>query len=187
MAVYQGVRPLGGLHPLGGIRAPGTGHTSANRRSWNAGSASSQQARPAAGTRTRSGRLGGASPLGGAFPLVIERAYDGGLNRVHGMAIPRRRHTVHSRARRRQGRIGVALTGILVTFLLALFYLTQTVHVAATNYDIGSLLADRDRMNQQLQSLQGDIARLGAEHAVSGRAQELGLDPLGTAVWVGTR
>jgi hypothetical protein len=103
------------------------------------------------------------------------------------MAVPRRRQAAHVRSGRSQGRVGLALTGILVAFLLALFYLTQTVHVAATNYDIGSLLSDRDRMNQQIQSLQGDIARLGAEHAVSRHAQEQGLDALGVAVWVGSR
>ena len=92
-----------------------------------------------------------------------------------------------SRAGRRTSRVGLALAGILVAFLLGLFYLTQTVHVAATNYDIGSLAEERDRMNQQLQSLQGDIALLGAELAVGRRAQELGLNPLGTAVWVPAR
>ena len=103
------------------------------------------------------------------------------------MAVPRRRQTTRTRAGRRTNRVGVVLAGILVSFLLGLFYLTQTVHVAATNYDISGLLADRDRMNQQLQSLQGDIARLGAEYAISARAQQLGLDPLGAPVRIGDR
>jgi hypothetical protein len=99
-------------------------------------------------------------------------------------ALPRRRQPVPVRAGRRTSRVGLALAGILVAFLLGLFYLTQTVHVAATNYDIGALAEERDRISQQLQSLQGDIARLGAEYAIGKRAQELGLNQLGAAVWV---
>jgi cell division protein FtsI/penicillin-binding protein 2 len=102
-------------------------------------------------------------------------------------ALTRRRQPVPMRAGRRTSRVGLALAGILVAFLLGLFYLTQTVHVAATNYDIGALAEERDRMSQQLQSLQGDIALLGAELAVGRRAQELGLNPLGAAVWVPAR
>jgi hypothetical protein len=101
--------------------------------------------------------------------------------------LPRRRQPALTRAGRRSSHVGLALTGILMAFLLGLFYLTQTVHVAATNYDLGTLAQERDRMSQQLQSIQGDIALLGAELAVSRRAQELGLNPLGAAVWVPAR
>lgn len=100
------------------------------------------------------------------------------------VALPRRRQAARVRAGRRASRVGIAMAGILVAFLLGLFYLTQTVRVAATNYDIDSLLDQRDRTTQQLQSIQGDIARLGAEVVVTGRAQGLGLGPLGAPVWV---
>jgi hypothetical protein len=98
--------------------------------------------------------------------------------------LPRRRQATRIRAGRRTNRIGLAMAGILVAFLLGLFYLTQTVRVAATNYDIDTLLAQRDHMTQQLQSLQGEIAQLGAEISVTRRAQDLGLNPLGAPLWV---
>ncbi len=99
-------------------------------------------------------------------------------------ALPRRRQAARIRAGRRASRVGLAMTAILVSFLLGLFYLTQTVRVAATNYDIDGLIAQRDQMTQQIQSLQGDIATLGAEISVTRRAQQLGLNPLGAPLWV---
>ena len=100
------------------------------------------------------------------------------------VALPRRRQAARVRAGRRSSRVGLAMAAILVAFLLGLFYLTQTVRVAATNFDIDSLVQQRDDMTQQLQSLQGDIARYGAEVTVTSRAQSLGLAPLGGPVWV---
>ncbi len=99
-------------------------------------------------------------------------------------ALPRRRQAARVRAGRRANRVGLAMAAILVAFLLGLFYLTQTVSVAATNYDIDGLLAQRDHLTQQIQSLQGDIATLGAEISVTARAQDLGLSPLGAPLWV---
>ena len=98
--------------------------------------------------------------------------------------LPRRRQATRVRAGRRANRVGLVMAGILVAFLLGLFYLTQTVRVAATSYDIDGLLAQQDHMTQQLQSLQGDIATLGAEISVTRRAQALGLSPLGAPLWV---
>jgi hypothetical protein len=103
------------------------------------------------------------------------------------LVLPRRRQPARIRAGRRTSPVALALAGVLVSFLLGLFYLTQTVHVAATNYDIDTLLADRDRMQQDLQSLQGDIARLGAQLAITKRAQETGLDQLGAPIRVKAR
>jgi cell division protein FtsL len=99
-------------------------------------------------------------------------------------ALPRRRQAARVRAGNRSNRVGVAMAAILVAFLLGLFYLTQTVRVAATNFDIDSLIQQRDDMTQQLQSLQGDIASLGAEVSVTHRAQSLGLNQLGAPLWV---
>lgn len=101
--------------------------------------------------------------------------------------IARRRQPVRVRAGLRTSPVAVALAAVLVLFLLGLFYLTQTMRVAATNYDIDTLLSDRDHMGQQLQSLQGDIARLGAEFAVSKLAQQQGLSQLGAPVWIRAR
>ena len=98
------------------------------------------------------------------------------------LVLPRRRQPSRTRARRRTSPIGLSLAAILVCFLLALFYLTQTVQVAATNHDIDTLLQERYRLEQELQSLQSDIYRWGAEPAVLRRGQELGLNPLGRPV-----
>ncbi len=99
-------------------------------------------------------------------------------------APPRRRQAARVRAGRRANRVGLAMAAILVAFLCGLFYLTQTVSVAATSYDIDGLAAQRDHMTQQIQSLQGEIAQQGAEIAVTARAQGLGLNPLGAPLWV---
>jgi hypothetical protein len=103
------------------------------------------------------------------------------------LELPRRRQPARIRAGRRTSPVGAAIAGVLVLFLLGLFYLTQTVHVAATKYDIDMLLSNRDQVEQQLQSMQGDIARLGAQLAITKRAQEAGLDPLGAPIWVKAR
>ena len=92
----------------------------------------------------------------------------------------------NARSRRRAGsgthRVSLGLAGILVCFLLALFYLTQMIHVAATGYDIDSLVVERNRLEQELQSLQGDIARWGAEPQIMDGAQQKGLADLGNPV-----
>ncbi len=101
--------------------------------------------------------------------------------------VARRRQPVRVRAGLRTNPVALALAGVLVVFLLGLFYLTQTMRVAATNYDIDTLLSDRDHMSQELQSLQGDIARLGAEFAIAKLAQQQGLAQLGAPVWIRAR
>ena len=102
------------------------------------------------------------------------------------LALPRRRTPTRARtrvrARRRNSPLGLSLAGIVVAFLLALFYLAQTMHVAATGYDVDALLLQRDRLSQQITTLQGDIHRWGAEPAVVKEATEMGLDRLGRPV-----
>ena len=112
-------------------------------------------------------------------------AYQGA--RPYATPLPRRRQPTRTRARRRSSPVGLGLAGILVTFLLALFYLTQTIHVAATSYDIDLLAAENDRLQQRLQSIQGDIARWGAEPQILRSAQELGLADLGRPVRLSPR
>jgi hypothetical protein len=99
----------------------------------------------------------------------------------------RRQRVARTRAHRGTSRLGLALAAILVVFLLALFYLTQTLGVATLNYDIDALLAERTAIEQQLQSVEGDIARWGAEPAVVKGAQRAGLDRLGDGVRVPAR
>ena len=67
----------------------------------------------------------------------------------------------------------------MTAFLLALTYLVQTMHVAATGYRMDRLLAERDALTQQLRSVEGTIIRLGAEPVVIEEAQKRGFDRLG--------
>jgi hypothetical protein len=97
--------------------------------------------------------------------------------------LPRPRRAARNRTRSGgSGRVSLSLAGILVCFLLGLFYLTQMIHVATTGYDIDSLVVERNRLEQELQSLQGDIARWGAEPQILSDAQQAGLADLGNPV-----
>jgi hypothetical protein len=98
--------------------------------------------------------------------------------------LPRPRPAARARPRRGSSPLGLTLAAILVCFLLALFYLTQMIHVAATSYDIDELVIERNRLDQQLQSLQGDMARWGAEPQILEDAQQTGLGDLGDPVRV---
>ncbi len=102
------------------------------------------------------------------------------------LALPRRRAPTRARARtrarRRNSPIGLTLAAIVIAFLLALFYLAQTMHVAATGYDLDALLVEKARLTQRIASLEGDIHRWGAEPAVVKEATEMGLDRLGRPV-----
>ena len=76
-------------------------------------------------------------------------------------------------------RVVVTLAALLLAFLLGLFYVTQALDVATTDYRIGTLQAQRVDIGRQIRSVEGDIARWGAEPAIVARAQALGFDRLG--------
>jgi hypothetical protein len=80
--------------------------------------------------------------------------------------LPRRRARVSTRAGRRPSRIGFALGGIALAFLLGLFSLAQTVRVSATSYDIDRLIYERERLMDDRQELLSDLSRLGSEPAI---------------------
>ncbi len=92
--------------------------------------------------------------------------------------LPRRRARATVRAGRRPNRVGLALGGIAIAFLLAFFSLAQTVRVSATGYDIDQLLVQRDRLDGQRQELVADLNRLGREPAIRKQAIDLGLSQL---------
>jgi hypothetical protein len=102
--------------------------------------------------------------------------------RPYPILLPRARRAPRVRARRGSSPTGLLLAVILVCFLLALFYLTQMIHLAATGYDIDALVSERNRLDQELQSLQGDMARWGAEPQILDQAQQMGLGDLGNPV-----
>lgn len=93
-------------------------------------------------------------------------------------SLPRRRARATVRAGRRPDRVGLALGGIAIAFLLAFFSLAQTIRVSATGYDIDQLLVQRDRLDGQRQELVSDLNRLGREPAVRKQAIDLGLSQL---------
>jgi len=76
--------------------------------------------------------------------------------------------------------IGLLLAAILISFLVGLIYLAQTIRLAATNYQIDQLIAQRDDLHRQIQTVQTSVLRWGTEPTVLERAQRLGLDPLPT-------
>jgi len=74
------------------------------------------------------------------------------------------------------------LTGIVVVFLLAFFWLAQDVRVSATGYDIGRLEVARQRMDARVQDLASDLNRLGREPAIRKQALDNGLGQLGEPI-----
>jgi hypothetical protein len=94
-------------------------------------------------------------------------------------ALPRRRVRGAIRAQRHPGRIGLVLGAIVIAFLLAFFWLAQTVGVSATSYDIDQRAAERDRLESQVRDLESDINRLGHEPAIRKQAIDSGFGQLG--------
>ncbi len=97
-------------------------------------------------------------------------------------SLPRRRARAAVRARRGPNRLGIALGGIVVAFMLAFFSLTQEIHVSATSYDIGRLQLEHDRLEARRQELNSDLSRLGREPAVRKLALDRGLGQLGDPI-----
>ena len=126
-------------------------------------------------TRRGAVRLSGQN---GEIPVVVGRG---------AVAIPRRRPASRIRARRRASPVFVTLALIVTAFVLGLMYLTQSIRVAATDFEIDRLLSEQSRLVQQIQSLEGDITHYGAEPAVVERAGQAGLDRLGGATRIPAR
>lgn len=113
-------------------------------------------------------------------------AYQGA--RPHSAVLPpRRRLATPVRAGRRSHPIGLLLAGVLVAFLLGLIYLAQTIQLAATDYEVQQLLAERDDLLRQVQTVETTIVGWGAEPFVLERAQQQGFDPLAARVRIAGR
>jgi hypothetical protein len=89
--------------------------------------------------------------------------------------LPRRRAAMRQRARRGANRVGLVLAGILVAFLLGLFYLTQTIGTATAGYHADRLAVQATALQRQLSTQQGEIAAAGSEQNVLLAAQASGL------------
>jgi hypothetical protein len=115
--------------------------------------------------------------------------------RLRAVAIPtgarpiaaRRASRIPARARRRLRPVAFVFAGILVAFLLGLVYLTQTLQAGVTNYQIDSLLIERQRLQQEIQSQKGSIAQWGSEPQVVQWAQQEGLNRLGGKLRIAAR
>ena len=92
---------------------------------------------------------------------------------------PLRKNALHSLAlRRRQGRVGLMVVGIVVVFLLGLFSLSQTVRVSATDFDLDRLMAARSALQSNERDLIANLSRLGSEPAIRQQALDAGLGQL---------
>ena len=93
--------------------------------------------------------------------------------------VSRRRSSGTVRARRQGSPVTLVLAGVLTFFLLGLIYMTQILQTAGLRTEGDALIRERQALERELQSLQGSIARWGAEPLVVERAGQLGLDRLG--------
>jgi hypothetical protein len=93
--------------------------------------------------------------------------------------VARRRVGLTARARRRGSPVAVALAVVLTFFLFGLIYMTQILQSAALRTEGDALIRERHALERELQSLEGTIARWGAEPVIVERAGQLGLDRLG--------
>jgi len=116
----------------------------------------------------------------GARPRTI--TLPGRQRIAEGPALGRRRARTAVRSGRGTRRLGTVLTAVVVTFLLAFFWLSQDIRLAASGYDIGKLYAARDRMDARLQDLTSDLNRLGREPAIRKQAIDAGLGQLGEPI-----
>ncbi len=82
------------------------------------------------------------------------------------------------RSRRRQGRVGLLIVGIVVVFLLGLYSLTQTISVSATEFDVDRLVAARQELEANERDMIADLSRLGREPAIRKLALDAGLGQL---------
>jgi hypothetical protein len=123
-----------------------------------------------AGARPRTGVLGRRvpSPAGEAGghppPGALAR------RRVSGSAA--------SRARRRSGRTGLLVAGIVLVFGLGFVSLVQTVRVSANGVEVDRILADRQVLLAEQDQIRSDLYRLGREPAIRKQALDAGLGQL---------
>jgi hypothetical protein len=123
-----------------------------------------------AGARPRTGVLGrrASSPAGEA----------GAQSRTGTLARRRVSGGVASRARRRSGRTGLLVAGIVLVFGLGFVSLVQTVRVSANGVEVDRILADRQVLLAEQDQIRSDLYRLGREPAIRKQALDAGLGQL---------
>jgi cell division protein FtsL len=123
----------------------------------------------------------------GARPAPLTRPVAVPPTRFAVTAMPRRRLSSPTRAGRRTSPIAIVLAAVLVITLVALVYLAQTIQIAATNYAVDQLVAQRDDLYRQVQTLESSVLPFGSEASVLDRAQRAGLDQLATRIQLPVR
>lgn len=114
-------------------------------------------------------------------PAAQPRARSGAATQPRAAVAPRRlsrASRVAARAHPARSLIG----GVLIAFLIGLIYLAQTVNLAATNFEIDQLAAQREDLYRQVQTAETTVLSWGSEPTVLNRARQLGLDQLATKV-----
>ena len=152
---------LGGVRLLPGI---GSGRPVAGRR--------------AGASRSRSNAVALPLPRGAALPRPSARPV---------AAVPRRRLSRAERSFVRSTTVRALTGAVLVAFLIGLIYLAQIVNLQATNYEVGQLVAQRDDVYRQAQTIETTVLGWGAEPTVISRAQQLGLDQLPSRIHIAAR
>jgi hypothetical protein len=94
----------------------------------------------------------------------------------------RRKLSSRSSAGTRTQPFGGLLAIVLVGLMVGLLYVGQTINLAATNIEIENLVAQRDDLARQVQTIETSVLRWGTESTVFERAQLMGLDQLETRV-----
>jgi hypothetical protein len=75
--------------------------------------------------------------------------------------------------------VGLVLAGIVVAFSGAFLWLSQSVRVTATNYDIVRLTSEHDRLEALSVDVRSDLGRLSGTPAIRQEALDLGFGQLG--------
>ncbi len=123
-----------------------------------------------AGARPRTGVLGRRAGAPSRETTADPRAVTRSRRPVRGGLV--------SRARRRSGRTGILVAGIILTFGLGFVSLAQTVRVSANGVEVDRILAERRILLAEQDQLRSDIYRLGSEPAIRKQALEAGLGQL---------
>lgn len=164
---------LGGVRLLPGI---GTSRPVAGRR--------------ARASRSRSNAVALPLPRGSALPRPAAQPRTAALPRTSARpvaAVPRRRLSRAERTFVRSTTVRALTGAVLVAFLIGLIYLAQTVNLQATNYEVDQLVAQRDDLYRQAQTIETTVLGWGTEPTAIGRAQQLGLDQLPSRIHIAAR
>ncbi|MFH1474932.1 MAG: hypothetical protein ABIG85_03645 [Chloroflexota bacterium] len=123
-----------------------------------------------AGARPRTGVLGRRVAVPSGETRADPRVGAGQRRRVRGGVV--------SRARRRSGRTGILIAGIVLTFGLGFVSLAQTIRVSASAVEQDRILAERQIQLAEQEQLLSDLYRLGREPAIRKQALDAGLGQL---------